>query len=112
MKLRNHPSLEICLDNDFFEIKDQLYKDNNAKYEYDHVNSFFFKEKKVNWLISTLSFLANFLLGLSAGDIFKNENHFSFTYKNTHKKIFIPDCDILKAKMIEKEINRRLLTTP
>lgn len=68
--LRKKPKLEFKLFDESFEIKDRRNKDNSGVYNYKFTESFIFKEKRINWLVSIASIIVSFFTGGAAGDIY------------------------------------------
>ncbi|MFD0963182.1 hypothetical protein [Pseudofulvibacter geojedonensis] len=81
--LRRKPFFLIKVEEYTFEIKNEEDKNNDGKYEFDQIASFELQNKHVNWIVTTLSYIIDFIGGPS-GQIYKEKNLFKFYYKNEY----------------------------
>ncbi|EAR02348.1 hypothetical protein [Maribacter sp. HTCC2170] len=99
--LGTKPSFLIELHNDSFEIHEN--GNENQIFEYAFVDSLRVS-KRINWLVTVLSFITEFLLN-SSGNVYKERDVLRFNYQGKPQKYSLKDCDIKLALQTINRIN-------
>jgi hypothetical protein len=102
--LKENPQVKIVLFNDRFE----LHRSNVQMKEYmlTEVDSFEIG-KKINWLVSLLSFAAGIFLG-GSGDVYNDRDRLTFNYKNQPISCSLIGCDPNIALKARDAINEKI----
>ena len=104
--LKDRPQVKLLLFNDRLEIHQSDLKMN--EYDLKEIDSLKI-EKRVNWLVSLLSFVVGIFLG-GSGDIYKERDQLTFNYKNQTISYSLKGCDeqaVIKARdTINEKIGR------
>lgn len=109
--LREEPILEISLSDIDFELKNEGYEDCNGVYEFSKINSLRLA-KRVNWLVSVLSFIVELILGAGGGNLHKERDQLKFNYNNKPIRISLKGCDLELAIQMVNRINQKIRESP
>lgn len=99
--------LEISLSDSDFELKNEGNEDYNDVYEFSKINSLRLA-KRVNWLVSVLSFIVELILGAGGGNLHKERDQLKFNYNNKPIKISLEGCNLELAIQMVNRINQKI----
>ena len=105
--LRENPIFEIKINDNHFEIKNDEDINDNAIYEYQNINSFNLQKRHINWLITLLSYIVDFI-GFGVGNTYEEKNLLKFHYKKNQIRILLSKCDIKNAELASQIIKSKL----
>jgi len=106
--LRNDPKLEIVLNKKDFEIINNQDKIQSGIYSYDLTETVRIEEKKINWIITILSYVVETILFSGGGDTYRSKTKLTFNYNKNKVEILLTDCDLEKAESIAQKLNLKL----
>ncbi len=107
--IRNKPRLEVILNEIDFEIINDQNENQNGVYLYELTDYVVVEKKKINWLITTLSYIVELVLSdVGGGDTYHAKNKLKFNYNKSEVKILLVDCDIKTVESLTKKLNLKL----
>jgi len=105
--LRNKPKLEIILKKNNFEIISED-KNDSGIYFYKFTDSIRIEKRKINWGITILSYVFEFLYLDLIGDEYWKKRKLRFKYNDSEKEINIEKCDKNKTELTIEKIKLQL----
>ena len=102
--LRENPELKIIVTDVNFEIHDS--KDFKEVFTLNKIDSLRLG-KRVNWLVTFLSFIANFFIEVT-GELYKERDQLKFNYKKKPTKISLMGCDLELAEKVVEVLNQKI----
>ncbi|WOD42389.1 hypothetical protein [Hwangdonia lutea] len=107
VELRKKPELKFILNTDEFDIVDASEPKNNGTYSYAEIKKAELNAERTDWFISTLSHIADFLMGSAVGGNFKNKANLKLKLNNRTLKIWLIDADFKKVERITELIKNK-----
>ena len=107
--LREKPKLEFVLNENNFELINSQDYNQNEIYQYGRTDSVEIEKKRINWAITILSYIVDFIFSPGAGaDTYRTKTKLKFNYKNTAMEIILADCDLEKAELFTQKLKEKL----
>lgn len=107
VELRNIPELKFILKKDGFDIIDASKPKNSGAYSYFETKSVELNSERINWLISILSIIVEFLTGVGNGGIFRSKTYLMLHMHSQDLKIWLNNADLGKAEKIKQLIESK-----
>lgn len=102
--LRQRPLFKIELRNDSFKLTNEADANDNGTYLFEKIKAISPHEKRVNWFVSTFSYVFGSLIGGGSGEIFKERNQIKIYCEKVDKQIMMDNCDMLLADLLVQKI--------
>ncbi len=108
LEIRSKPKLKFVLDKNEFEIMDAADQKNSGIYLFKYLKNVDLKEKRTDWLISTLSWIADLFTGdIGVGGNYKNKANLKIYLVNRTIKIWLSDEDVENAEKTRQLLLQR-----
>ncbi|SDY05608.1 hypothetical protein SAMN05444411_1167 [Lutibacter oricola] len=101
--LRKEPKLEIILKKNNFEIISNN-KNDCGIYFFKFTDSMRIEKRKINWGVTLLSYVFEFLYLDLIGDEYWKKRKLKFKYNDIEKEINLEKCDKTKIKLVIEKI--------